>query len=515
MNLRALQDSRGTQSGRKKTAPVLAACVAALLCTGLIVPTQAQATDVILIGGGSGVHDSYASFEDSVRWKRSVLSEQDVNLTTLFNDGNLTEPDINFVGDDSSHRQTHALSRVFGNADWQKMRYRNHGLNNVDAGTSIKELESTITANLASKSADEILIVHTGRGGFTGGSADNASLKLWNDSRLTAKQLHSWIQQSNTPVRFVFSQSHSGGFHRLAYENSSQGLKLATQIHCGFTSTSAYQRAETDMTTPGTTDYRDYASYFFSALSGFEYDGEIISRFSDMDEDGQTSLREAHLFALLEGRSIDLPLSTSEDYLLRWQPWYLRWQPAAKTLPNNEYTRIFRDIASQLDIPLTTNVARELRKRIRQLSLNRKELDQLHREQTTAIALLQAKLQSEAFAQWPQLNAPYTSGFATLVRLGKLPEINAFLESRQPAYSELVALMESAVNTQTSSLNNRREASQYAKLIRLRHLALLKGQLYDNGSSEQINDYRALVSCEEAPLKPAQAQVRLSEDSSQ
>lgn len=473
-----------------------------LCCSLIFAQPPVQATDAILLGGGNHVHDSHERFEDSVRWIRSVLSEQDVASTTYFNDGDNTAPDISYTEDDPSNELSRAASIVFGSTQWQTLRYRDHRLKDVEASTSIATLESAINAKLADSTVSELLLVHSGRGGRPGDSEDTASITLWNDDRLTVKQLHQWTQRSNTPVRFVLSQSHSGGFHRLAYQDAEHGLELTNQTHCGFTATSAYRSAETSLSSLNDTDYRDYASYFFSAIAGYEHDGEIINRFSDLNEDGQTSLREAHLFSLSEGKSIDLPLSTSEDYLLRWQPWYLRWQPAQKTLPNNEYTRIFREIASQMNIPLVGNVAREIRLRRQGLNQELKQLEQLHRGQSTAIALLQATLQLEAYARWPQLKAPYTGGFETLILSGQMTAINAFFENRQPEYSELVELTTKASNTQVAKTQLRRELAAFNKLIQLRHLALLRGQLYENGSAAQIRDYRSLVNCEEAPLHP-------------
>ena len=63
--------------------------------------------------------------------------------------------------------------------------------------------------------------------------------------------------------------------------------------------------------------------------------------------------------------------------------------------------------------------------------------------------------------------------------------------------------------------NKQRDVTQYNKLLRLRHLALLKQQLYDHGTPENISDYRSLVQCEEAPLKATASHRILSEDTTQ
>ncbi len=478
----------------------------AIVCTLSAAQLSAQSTEAILIGGGSDVHDSHVRFEDSLIWIRSVLSDQNVSSTAYFNDGDNGYPDVSVASDDSV-RQRQALSMVFDDSYKQMLSFRNHRLNNVSGGTGIDVLEPAISAKLTDKSINQLLIVNSGLGAYPGGSEELASIPLWNDSQLNVRQLHQWAHSGNMPVRFVLSQSHSGGFHRLAYKHPSRGLELGSQTHCGFTASSTYGTSETSIKHPSKSEQHDYASYFFSALAGYEYDGEIINRFADQDDDGRTSLREAHMFALLEGKSIDLPLSTSEDYLLRWQPWYLRWQPAQKTLPNNEYTRIFRDVASQMRIALTDNVAKDIRNRQNHLLRELKDQQQLYTKQLGSIAQLQATLQSQAYAQWPQLNAPYTQGYESLVNSGQIPAINRFLENTQPQYTTLLELIDAARQSHLANVLKRREIAQHEKLIQLRHLALLKGQLLENGSAAQIRDYRSLVSCEEAPLHVAQDNI--------
>ena len=218
------------------------------------------------------------------------------------------------------------------------------------------------------------------------------------------------IHEHDRPIRYVFAHDHSGSFHRLAYKDPVNGLALADTRHCGFTSTTAYGKAETSTLSSDIADYTDYAAVFFSALNGYEIDGEIISRFPDLNEDGVTSLREAHLYTLEEARSIELSLSSSEDYLMRWQPWYLRWQPASKRLPNNEYTRIYRDLASALNIGLEGNVAREIRQRQNATLAELQTLQLQHNKRLHRIKQLQGSLKSMAVRQWPALTAPYTQG---------------------------------------------------------------------------------------------------------
>ena len=484
-----------------------------LLTTAISNQHAAHASEAIIIGGGSHVHDSQTRFEESVLWVGSVLSEQGVTFTTHFNDGKDERLDTYYnVNDPTAIRP---LARIFNDSDIQTRSFRNHSLSDVTSSTRIEELEAAIHSQLADNIDEELLLVHSGLGGYSGSSEHNVSMNLWDNSTLSAFQLHQWLMQHERPVRFVMAHSNSGGFHRIAYRDSAKGIELNDTTHCGFTSNSAYGEDEIAIANPDTRDYRDYLSYFFSALSGYEYDGEIISRLSDLDEDGQTSLREAHLFTLEEAMSIDLPLSTSEDYLLRWQPWYLRWQPAPKQLPNNEYTRIFRDVANRLKIPLGSYVAKEIRNRLTLVETQLQAIEQRRFQENSEIVQLQGTIRAALVSQWPILAAPYSQGFETLIRSNQIPLVESYIEQFQPQYTDLLALQEQSQISELEHLGKHREKAQFYKLLRLRHLALVKQQLYQHGTQQHIAGYRSLLKCEESPLTPSSFTTLLTEEASQ
>ena len=63
-------------------------------------------------------------------------------------------------------------------------------------------------------------------------------------------------------------------------------------------------------------DYKDYSSSFFAGLSGLSRTGKAVDS-ADYDGDGRVSYAEAHAFAKVDGRTTDLPISTSEAWLQR------------------------------------------------------------------------------------------------------------------------------------------------------------------------------------------------------
>jgi hypothetical protein len=61
-------------------------------------------------------------------------------------------------------------------------------------------------------------------------------------------------------------------------------------------------------------NYVEYSSYFWEALGGRTAAGEQAPT-SDYDGDGRTSLAEAHAYTVLHAETIDLPLTTSSEFL--------------------------------------------------------------------------------------------------------------------------------------------------------------------------------------------------------
>jgi len=284
----------------KRQRAAIAACVA--------LSTSVLADQVILIGGGDNVHDSQPQIEYNVRWVQGVLQATPASVRTFFTDGDDPAADIHYVvhGDDSESALA-PLARVFGDVGVDRRRYRNHELTDISGGTQRDTLKPALQHLLGSDNAEDTLLVFNGHGTRRSSTTDQVSLSLWNNTAMTPAELHSLLGNNRAPFRFVFTQCYSGGFHRIAYANPKDGARLTNAKRCGFTAESAYRAAEGCSASIDSSDYRDYSTYFFAALSGYDRNGEILGQDPDTDADGVTSLREAHLYTLEKALSADLP----------------------------------------------------------------------------------------------------------------------------------------------------------------------------------------------------------------
>ncbi|MGQ7847731.1 hypothetical protein ACUNV4_24775 [Granulosicoccus sp. 3-233] len=474
-------------------------CSAAALYLSLSAPSV-RADDALLIGGGYNLQGSQGQIELNVKWVQGILQAQGLSVSTYFTDGREAGPDVHYMVDPSTQSSPlEALARVFGDWGLENRRYRENEVAEVLGSTRRNELEPRLRQIFERGEDEELLLVYNGHGSQSYTTPDEVTLNLWDDTTLSASELHELLEPQRSAFRFVFTQCYSGGFHRLAYADSAQGSELSETPRCGFTAESAYRLAEGCSASIDTDDYRDYTTFFFAALSGRERGGDIIGRDPDRNKDGTTTLREAHLYTLEEAYSTDLSRSTSEDYLDQWQPWYLRWLPTSASLPDNEYAALFRNLATRHDVALNDDTRNNLRQALADAD---QALDSLAGERLSLeqqMQQLQYQLQYRLVGQWPELMGPYTAAYQKMAADGLLREIAEQTE-RLPEYRQLQQLQDRYASLDLDMLDRERQATQYQKMIRLRRLAQLKQQLAEHGSVQEQADYQALLSCEEAPL---------------
>lgn len=462
----------------------------------------AQAEDAILIGGGYDINSSQGQIELNVTWVQGLLEARGLSVETYYTDGDAPAPDVYYaLAPDAEVSALAPLARVFGDQILEYRKYRNNEVPGVAGSTRRSDLEPRLRDIIERTTSQSLLLVYNGHGSQSFSTPDQVAMNLWDNTTMTASELHELLAARRDPFRFVFTQCYSGGFHRLAFEDPASGIALANGPRCGFTAESAYRMAEGCSASVDTDDYRDYTTYFFAALSGFERDGEIISRTPDLDKDGTTSLREAHLFTLEEAYSTDLSRSTSEEYLTQWQPWYLRWLPSPKNLPNNEYARLYRELATRHDVSLDANAANTIRQRLADAELSMHRLEEQLAQVQNEMMQLQYEMQGQLIATWPALMGPYTGAYHAMADNGELLKVAQLIETL-PGNEQLIAMQDKTATLELELLEQERQATQYLKLLRLRRLALLQQQLTVYGSQQEQSDYLSLVNCEEMPLLP-------------
>jgi len=496
-------------------------------------PALVDAGDhVWLIGGGYDPNSSQAQIEQNVLWVSRLLHGR-AALRIYFDDG--THPAADVIEQlPLRGGALEPLRRLFAHGHVAGYRYRNHAIPGVHGGTEVAALRAALGKDIAQLApGDRLLVVFNGHGTRARFGQSGNRLWLWHDTSLDVRELGALLDRvpASVTVRFVLTQCYAGAFARLAPGPDGN--------RCGFLAESADQPAEGCAAGVDAGDYRDYTTYFFAALSGRTRLGEPLPVNPDLDGDGQVSFHEAHRYALRVGESADLPRSTSEDFLERWQPWYADLRRlfgfGDDGLPDNGYARLARELAAPLALP---EPERALRRELRQRrAAEARQVRAVRREQRTlrrTITALQEQLREQAAARWPRVRqlarevlpalesealsgtaagAPVPRGSEPAagrplpkeLRLGnrappmdadaELGEIAAFVRA-QPRYAELVQAQDKHERNEQALLNGERRVTRLDKIERLRKLARLQDRFAAQASAADRATHAKLLACE-------------------
>jgi hypothetical protein len=428
-------------------------------------PAMAE-THVSLIGGGNTPDHSQVQIESNVGWLQTMFRERDVETRTYFGAGDTGEPDVTYLAPPEA-----APYDTEGSAGEPRVLSRPHQLPDVAGSTRKDALTEALRRDLASLPAgDEALVIFNGHGGIDRADTRNNYLKLWDDGRMTVRDLESLLDAApeRAPVRFVMAQCYSGAFSRLIYDDPHAASGFRGN-RCGFMSEAADRLAEGCSLSLDETEFRDYTTYFFAALGGRTRSGQPIDQQAvDRDRDGLVSFRESHFYALLNALSADLSRSTSEQYLEDWSPWYLRWDSLAEN-EGSVYWSLAEELAQRYGwqtkpralAALRGQYARAVDEADARRALAQQEIRVLREQPPEPSDVTPADAQSRELAQQRAFDA---------------------------------ASRDSRVAT--------RMLTQVEKIYRLRQLARLEQALARYGNAEERGNYTELVQCEAGHLSP-------------
>jgi hypothetical protein len=401
------------------------------------------------------------------------------------------------------------LARVFGqNEAPQPSRRPSAGA--VASISAVGVRADGLTAQLSRQwsalgAADRGLLVYEAPRGPAGDEAGaEAALQLREGTRLTAAELETLATRAPAaaPLRFLFSQCQSTGLLRLMRPGARDERGLTPYNRCGF-ATEPLRRQDTagacGLQSSAPVDAaHTYTGHFLAALTGREPDGSPLPRTADRDGDRDISLHEAHLQALLQSDDGDLPRATSEVYLERWQPLWLRYADTTSE-PDNLYGRLASTLAERLHLPPHG------RSLVNALQTRQAELQgRLERQQQMITGLEerirhgQGTIRRTLLERWPDAANPHTPAYARFLA-NDLVAAQAFITGHA-AYATLVSDQDRRIRLIEDNAAAERAQARLAKVLRLRQLARLLDQFEQHASAQQRRDYQRLMRCENTPL---------------
>ena len=465
---------------------------------------SAGRSHVWLVGGGPDPEASQGQIELNVLWVADIVRSlaPQADLRIFFADASPEVRDVRIWSRPAEGQATlQPLARVFGQQEFNGNQYRKHHIGGIVHGTRVDQLGATLARDFSAlRPGDRGLFVFNGHGLRDLSDRAGNTLRLWDDTRLSVRELERLAGSAppTVPMRFVFTQCYSGGFMRLIRPQARDTRTLAAYNRCGFAAESADRLSEGCSASIDSGDYRDYTTYFFAALSGMTRAGQRLPRSPDRDGDGTVTLHEAHLYALLEGHNADLPRATSEVYLERWQPAWLRYLDTTSE-PDNEYGRLAAELAQRLGLPPRGRaLQRALQTRHQALEQRLEAIDRQSHRLDDEITQLQQRLQRGLVQRWPEAAHPHTAAYARFLAT-ELGAAQSYLTA-QKDYPALAERQDRRAALDLEQVGVDRNITQLDKVLRLRQLARLSEQFERFATPSARREYQQLDRCERTPL---------------
>lgn len=350
-------------------------CTGILLAGVLLSAFPLAAEDRFLtVGGGPVADGNQISLENNVLYFQRVLSHLGLDKAEhqiLFADGSNPAVDLQYENADRGEEDIHRLmAEIVGPGNGIKFDYRSSTIPGINGEATPESIEKTL-ADLSHrlKTDDRVIFYFTGHGGVDRtkpqpppkeksedkdekkkadsktedaekGDSNKAEPEkkkedeqpakkhrteptytgnithLWFRDKMTAKD---WTEKldalpSEVPFVAVMVQCYSGGFGNMIFKGGDPDQGLAEHLRCGFFSTVPDRVAAGCTPNVDQAEYREYSSYFWEALSGVSRTGQPIEK-PDFDQDGITSLLEAHAYTAVHADTIDIPTRTSDFFL--------------------------------------------------------------------------------------------------------------------------------------------------------------------------------------------------------
>ena len=204
------------------------------------------------------------------------------------------------------------LGQLFWPRQGRDSRYRSSELRAGDA--TLTRVTERLEAEFEVAGAPLLLYIATH--GEPGSDPASVAVSLWGGHQFTPHDLAMLHDGSSRPLRLVATSCYSGGFAELAFNDADPDAGAALADRCGvFAGTWDRETSGCDPD-PERRHQEAYGLHLLHALRGERRDGTPLAHSPvDVDNNGRLNLLEAHTWARVAARSIDLPTTTAERFL--------------------------------------------------------------------------------------------------------------------------------------------------------------------------------------------------------
>ncbi len=316
---------------------------------------------------------------------------------------------------------------------------------------------------------------------------------LWGETSVSVHELSEVLQAPDVrrPLRLILTSCYGGGFAELIFQDADAARGTASALHCGVFATSAEHESSGCDANPDRREQEGYALHALSALRGLDREGRPRAGL-DLDGDGAIGLLEAHTYARIASRSIDLPTTTSERYL---RSLGLEDATQVAEVSTPEEDAVVAALSAELGVASEDAVFARM-VAIEQLAealALRIDGASTAEDEARQVAVL------EIVSRWPELSDPYRADFMPTLEahsdairaILRSPSVRAYQARR--VQTDALLLEEDALRLQWV------RASRLMRALRTKRLAGALAAAYPPGHALRER-YDALLRCERAPL---------------
>ena len=493
-------------------------CLTALLAFCLLlISSNSVARDFFLtIGGGSSPAANQISLEKNVLFFQRLLQEQKHELShndIYFADGRAAGDDLQVMDRDSVPKANRLMAEFLGSQRNLGLLYRNHEIVGVRGDTTPTSIRGWFTdVGSTMHSGDRLVLYVTAHGNSSDdrNAPHDTTISLWNNRSIKVSEVVALLDKLPRGVHVVavMVQCHAGGFARFIYNEGAPDKGLSAQHRCGFFATVHDRPAAGCTPEINESTYVEYSTYFLEAIAGHTRTGQPID-VPDYDGDGNISFAEAHAYTVLTAGTIDLPITTSGEFL-----------GIESLFANDRYPELLSDTAAWGTVlPLATPPEQAVLKGLSlQLQLTgdnriedaREQAQQLRRSsrgprggtrgrQVNPSSQLRQKIAADMKRRWPEL-ANVLNPVAIELLTTRRDEFIAAVEGHRDykRYRE-------QVDNASGQPDTEKRKVKYERFVRTAENVILRENLRLLDDTKRLEEYRAIVKAEEGSLSAVTA----------
>ncbi len=477
--------------------------------------SMGRAADRILtFGGGPAPDHNQASLEKNVLYFQHVLAALGLGAVRhdiYFADGSTKSRTVEYQpAANAGDQQSGLLTSIFSNDGNAGLRFRPAEIPGLAGPSTPASINSWFNGAARTLSAsDHLMIYFTGHGGqLNANNTRNTVLYTWNKTSMSVHDFVTQLDKLNpaVDVTLVMVQCHSGGFANVIYNQGDPARGLSKYHRCGFFSTIATRQAAGCTPDINEEDYHEFSTSFFEALSGKSRTGKKVER-PDYDHDGTTSFTDAFMYVLLTSDTIDIPMTTSDQFLLDNSRLHSRKVPNLLTM-DAAYSTILalatpaqkaalEGLAAQLKLTGDDRVA-AARKLARNLDDQRKIVQGEEHADETAAKEARQQIKQTLHLRWPDLDKPGHPKTAAFIASHEAQVQEAIENS--PSYKALVSAQQKQGDAEENDMTLERQWVKTQRFINRAQAVVLAANLGKVATPETVSAYKDLIALENRTL---------------